>query len=83
MSRKRKERTRPQTDQGAPVKGRDLPAGARDGGVTFTVWTWGFGGAGIATALAGFFFLAQGSMTLAPILLVVSFLVFFPIALTK
>jgi hypothetical protein len=74
-------RARP--DQGAPTKGRETPPSPRAARVTFSVWTWGFGGAGIVTALAGFFFLSQGSMTLAPLLLVVGFLVFFPIALTR
>lgn len=81
MSRKRKDRGRPQPTTVAAPKGRETSAAGE--GVTFTAWTWGFGGAGLVTALAGFFLLAQGSMTLAPILLVVGFLVFFPIALTK
>ncbi|MEX0856167.1 MAG: hypothetical protein WD056_01240 [Gemmatimonadota bacterium] len=42
-----------------------------------------FGGAGLMVALAGFFLLAQGSIALAPVLLAIAFLVFFPLALVK
>jgi hypothetical protein len=74
MSRRKREREK--SREAAPPRERDRS-------FVFTPWTWGFGAAGLATALAGFFLLADGSMTLAPILLVVAFLVFFPIALTK
>jgi hypothetical protein len=38
---------------------------------------------GVLTVLLGFFLLAQGSMALAPFLLILGFLVFFPLALVK
>jgi hypothetical protein len=59
--------------------------GRQDAGVgaPFTRWTGIFGGGGVVVALAGFYFLAQGSIGLAPFLLAVAFLVLFPLALAK
>jgi hypothetical protein len=42
-----------------------------------------FAGASLATVLAGFVLLGQGSLTLAPILLVVGFVGLIPLALVK
>jgi hypothetical protein len=49
----------------------------------FTRWTAVFGGAAVATVLGGFLLLAGGSLTLAPVLLVVGFVVLIPIALVR
>lgn len=70
------------TSRAAPGDGR--PRGAAGGAVLqFTAWTAIFGAAGLLTAVAGFFLLSQGSLAFAPVLLVVAFLVFFPLALTR
>ena len=52
-------------------------------GLVFTRWTGIFGGAGLVTVFLGFFFLVQGSLALAPVLLILGFLFFFPLALIK
>jgi hypothetical protein len=83
MSRKRKAGGRTPAPQPAVKSERQAPSALSRPRLTITPWTWGFGAAGLLAALAGFFFLGQGSMTLAPILLVAGCLVFFPIALTK
>jgi len=77
MSRKRRERTR---DQAAPPPRSS--AGARDD-APFTRQGAVFGALGLATVVAGFVLLAQGSISIAPVLLVIGFLVFFPLALVK
>jgi len=77
MSRKRRERTR---DQAIP--GPASSTGARDD-APFTRQGAIFGALGLATVVAGFVFLAQGSISIAPVLLVIGFLVFFPLALVK
>lgn len=60
------------------------PVGTAGGAVLqFTAWTAIFGGAGVLTAASGFYLLSQGSIALAPVLLVLAFLVFFPLALTR
>ena len=42
-----------------------------------------YGGAGLLSAVLGFILLAQGSINLAPVLLLIGFLVFFPLALVR
>jgi len=42
-----------------------------------------FGGLGLVTVVAGFVLLSTGSINLAPILLVIGFLGFFPLALIR
>ena len=77
MSQKRRERTR---DRAAPPP--RTAAGARED-APFTRTGAIFGGLGLATVIAGFVLLAQGSISIAPVLLVIGFLVFFPLALVK
>ena len=52
-------------------------------GLSLTRRTAVYGTAGVLSAGLGFFFLSQGSINLAPVLLLVGFLVFFPLALVK
>jgi hypothetical protein len=58
-------------------------AGDARGRLGFTVWTAVFGAAGVLTAALGFYLLAEESITAAPFLLLLAFLVFFPLALVK
>lgn len=52
-------------------------------GLRFTRWTGIFAAAGTAFAGAGFYLLAQESINLAPVLLLIGFLVFFPLAVIR
>lgn len=52
-----------------------------DKGFAFTSWSLGVGGAGIVLAVGAFALVARGEITLAPLLLVVAYLVLFPVAL--
>lgn len=78
MSRKRK--TAQSSSGGTGARQREQDA---EGSLRFTVWTALFGGAGVITAALGFYLLAQESITIAPVLLLLAFLVFFPLALVK
>jgi hypothetical protein len=51
------------------------------GGFAFTPWSLGVGGLGLLLAIGGFTLVARGDVTLAPLLLVVAYLIVFPIAL--
>ncbi|TVR51506.1 MAG: hypothetical protein EA421_15485 [Gemmatimonadales bacterium] len=51
------------------------------GGFAFTPWSLGVGGGGLLLAVGGFTLVARGDITLAPLLLVVAYLIVFPIAL--
>ncbi len=78
MSRKQKGRNR-----GAQV-GRTSAAKRGSGeGLRFTVWTAVYGGVGLLSAALGFILLSQGSINVAPVLLLMGFLIFFPLALVK
>lgn len=59
------------------------PARDGDGGLRFTVWTAVYGAAGIVTAGLGFFLLSREEISVAPFLLLLAFLVLFPLALLK
>ncbi len=78
MSRKRRQRTRADAPERSENRGI-----SNDEGLRFTRWTGIYGGAGLLFAGLGFLLLAQGSINLAPVLLLVGFLVFFPLALVK
>ena len=43
----------------------------------------GFGAAGVVAAVTGLWLVSRGDITAAPILLVLAYLVFFPLALTR
>ena len=78
MSRRERQKSRPGGSGEAPkARGKER----RD--LQFTVWTGVYGAAGLLTSILGFFLLAQGSINLAPVLLLIGFLVFFPLALVK
>lgn len=83
MSRRQRERARSGT--AAPPSSERAVRGEAKApeGFVFTRWTALFGGAGVATVLGGFALLAGGSLTLAPVLLVVGFVVLIPIALVR
>jgi hypothetical protein len=51
------------------------------GGFAFTPWSLGVGGVGLLLAVGAFTLVARGDITLAPLLLVVAYLIVFPIAL--
>jgi len=63
-------RRRPEGETAGPV-----------GGFAFTPWSLGVGGGGLLLAVGGFTLVARGDITLAPLLLVVAYLIVFPIAL--
>ncbi|TVP79323.1 MAG: hypothetical protein EA352_00840 [Gemmatimonadales bacterium] len=48
-----------------------------------TPLTLGLGAAGLVVAVVGFWMVAQGSIALAPVLLVLAYLVLFPLALVR
>ncbi len=78
MSRRRRDR--------APKAGRrhsPAPPPRGDEVLPFTRWTGIFGGAALVTVAVGFFLLNRGSIVLAPILLVLGFLILFPVALVR
>ena len=54
-----------------------------DPGLRFTRRTATYGAGGVVFAASGLLLLAQGSITLAPVLLLIGFLGFFPLALVK
>lgn len=74
MTRREKKRT----DRQAPST-----AEGPDDGLRFTRWTGIFAGVGLVFAAAGFFLLSQGSINLAPVLLLIGFLGFFPLAVIR
>ena len=84
MGRRRRDREQAlqsdarKSDAGPPTTLKRAPEA-----LAFSTWTGVFGGAGLVTVLLGFYLLIQGSLALAPVLLVIGFLVFFPIALVK
>ena len=80
MSKRRRERTRSAAPTPPPPA---APGGREDERLRLTRWTGMFGGAGVAAVLLGFILLSQGSLSFAPVLLVLGFLVFFPLALAK
>jgi hypothetical protein len=83
MARTRRERSpAPKTGESSPNASRGNQGTASDP-ASFTRWTGIFGGAGAVVALTGFYLLSQGSISLAPFLLAVAFLVLFPLALVK
>lgn len=67
--------------QRTPSAGRGGVGGRS--GLPFTRLTGIFAGSGVVVALAGFYLLSQGSIALAPVLLTIAFLGFFPLALVK
>lgn len=78
MSRRERQKTRAGGSTRTPeLRGKERRA------LQFTVWTGLYGAAGLLTSALGFFLLAQGSINLAPVLLLIGFLVFFPLALVK
>lgn len=70
-------------DKKRPEGGSRSPTSEADSGLRFTKWTGIFATAGVAFAGAGFLLLAQGSINLAPVLLLIGFLVFFPLAVIR
>ncbi len=80
MSRRKRERKGPSATP--PTRERERIDPSVDA-VPLTRATAIWGGIGLAIVVAGFALLAQGSIALAPTLLVIGFLVFFPMALVK
>ena len=78
MNRRQRQRNRKAEASRTPTEGGQ----GRDG-LRFTVWTGVYGGVGLLLAVLGFILLAQGSINLAPVLLLIGFLVFFPLALVR
>ena len=88
MGRKERRRRRDGPERKARKRGRRGPEKADRGEVETgalrpTPATWALAGAGLASVLVGFILLAQGSISVAPVLLVIGFLVFFPLALVR
>lgn len=82
MGRQRKERGRSRQRAGRAPERVQNPGVVRSG-LRFTRKTAIYGAGGLIFAGAGFLLLAQGSINLAPVLLLVGFLGFFPLALVK
>jgi hypothetical protein len=59
------------------------PSGTSEEDLALTTRSGIFGGLGLVTVVAGFVLLSMGSINLAPILLVIGFLGFFPLALIR
>ena len=78
MSRRQKRKNRGPKADSPPAVG-----GQSGEGLRFTMKTGVYGGVGLLSAGLGFVLLAQGSINLAPVLLLIGFLVFFPMALVK
>ena len=78
MNRRQRQRNRKAEASRPPTEGGQ----GRDG-LRFTVRTGVYGGVGLLSAVLGFILLAQGSINLAPVLLLIGFLVFFPLALVR
>ena len=78
MNRRQRQRNRKVEASRTPTEG-----GQGRHGLHFTVWTGVYGGVGLLSAVLGFILLAQGSINLAPVLLLIGFLVFFPLALVR
>jgi hypothetical protein len=51
------------------------------GGYAPSILAWGLGGMGMVVAVVAFFLVDRGDITVAPLLLVVAYLVLFPVAL--
>lgn len=81
MSRRRRGRGR-RRRQTTASGGRGRSPGGEPG-LRFTRKTALYGAAGVIFAAAGFLLLAQGSINLAPVLLLIGFLGFFPLALVR
>ena len=78
MSRRHRQRHRDAEANRPPTE-----KGGGGDGLHFTVWTGVYGGAGMLSVTLGFILLAQGAINLAPVLLLIGFFVFFPLALVK
>jgi hypothetical protein len=78
MSRKRRDRARSQPTKSVPERQREEVER-----FTFTLWTGVYGGAGLVSIVLGFVMLSQEFLVIAPILLVLGFVVFIPLALVK
>ena len=78
MSRRQKLRNRGAEASRASAEQQNSGEGLR-----FTLWTGVYGGVGLLSVGLGFFLLARGSINVAPVLLLVGFLIFFPLALVK
>ncbi|MDE0395319.1 MAG: hypothetical protein OYK82_11110 [Gammaproteobacteria bacterium] len=81
MSRRRRRRGRRRRQTTASGGRGRSPEGER--GLRFTRKTALYGAAGVIFAAAGFLLLAQGSINLAPVLLLIGFLGFLPLALVR
>jgi len=64
-------------------RGEARASGGTEEPLRFTALTGALGGAGILVIAAGFHFLNQGSINLAPVLLVLGYGVLLPLALIK
>jgi len=76
---KRTERKRRRKEPAPPPPSRK--AGTEAPGIT--PLTLGLGGAGLVVAVLGFWLVSQGSITAAPLLLVLAYLVLLPLALIR
>lgn len=71
-----------QTNRQKPNAGSAAKAGGSNAGaLQFTRRNGIFAGAGLVCVVGGFALLAQGSITLAPVLLVLGYVVFLPLAI--
>lgn len=82
MSRRRRGRGR-RRGQTPASGGRGRRPKKGETGLRFTRKTALYGAAGAIFAAAGFLLLARGSINLAPVLLLIGFLGFFPLALVR
>ncbi len=78
MTRRQRRKAR-DADSGQAAEARDRP----DEGMRFSLRTGIYAALGLLFAGFGFVLLGHGSINLAPVLLLIGFFVFFPLALVK
>lgn len=84
MANRRRERRETDAGRRPRSRGERKRAGSSpgaDGGFSFTPLSLAVGGGGLVLAVVAFSLVARGDITIAPLLMVVAYLVLFPIAL--
>lgn len=82
-SRQSEARSRRHRGRGRRADGGNASSSVADHTPSPSTLSWALGAGGVLVAVLGFWMVAQGSITLAPILLVLAYLVLFPLALVR
>lgn len=83
MDTKRRSDRRKGREERSRVREHAGSTGARDVVPGWTTAGVALGAAGVATAVLGLWLIARGDITAAPLLLVLAYVVIFPLALTR